>query len=337
MRVDLILQPHLSATEVAGLGELAERYGISGVWVSNHLDSRDPFVNFVPLAERTTKLCMGPTALSPFEVHPMKMANLLLTLNEISQGRAHIAVGGGGGTIEAMGIKPVRMVRAVRECLEVLRLANSGKPASYKGELFSMSWFDTSWAKARPPALMAAAGGPQMLKMAARFADGIMTSDFTPVRLRWAREIIDPILEAAGREPAAFPVINFWAWHVKESREDAQREARKYLMARGTIWEPYINDVVSPEEAAIVAKHYPAFVRAYRKSSDIKGMPDEIITKILERGVAASAIADIDREIEKLREQRDAGATGVALCLYDDPAESIRVIGEHVVPALKEA
>jgi 5,10-methylenetetrahydromethanopterin reductase len=126
MRIDLILQPHFSADEMIKLGTLAESYGIFGVWVSNHLDGRDPFVNFVPMAERTTQLRMGPTALSPFEVHPFKMANLLVTLNEISQGRAHVAVGGGGGTIEAMGIKPERMVRAVRECLELLRLATSG-------------------------------------------------------------------------------------------------------------------------------------------------------------------------------------------------------------------
>ncbi len=71
MRVDLIIQPHLPAEEFAALGELAESYGISGVWVSNHLDGRDPFVNFVPLAQRTQKLQMGPTALSPYEEHPM--------------------------------------------------------------------------------------------------------------------------------------------------------------------------------------------------------------------------------------------------------------------------
>lgn len=91
MRVDLVIQPHLAAAEMAELGRLAERYGISGVWVSNHLDGRDPFVNFVPLAEGTQRLRMGPTALSPYEEHPMQMAKLLMTLNEISEiGRAHV-------------------------------------------------------------------------------------------------------------------------------------------------------------------------------------------------------------------------------------------------------
>ena len=318
------------------LGVLAESYGIGGVWVSNHLDGRDPFVNFVPLAEKTQHLCMGPTALSPYEEHPMQMAKLLMTLNEISGGRAHVAVGGGGGTIDSMGIKSARMVRAVRECLEMLHLATRGERVSYEGEIFRMQGLNTSWAKAPPPAVYGAANGEQMLRMSARYADGIMTSDFTPSRLRWAREFIDPVLEETGRDKAGFPLINFWACHIKETHEEAMAEARLYLMARGTIWNPYIHDVVSPEEAAIIAKHYAAFVRAYRKSSDIEGPPPELVNKIVDRGVTACAVSEIDGQIERFKEMRAAGATGIALCLYNDPADSIRVIGEHIVPALKD-
>jgi alkanesulfonate monooxygenase SsuD/methylene tetrahydromethanopterin reductase-like flavin-dependent oxidoreductase (luciferase family) len=266
----------------------------------------------------------------------MQMAKLLMTLNEIAGGRAHVAVGGGGGTIDAMGLKPVRMVRAVRECLEILRLAASGERVFYEGELFQVRGLNAGWANAPPPAIFAAAGGEQMLRMSARYADGIMTSDFTPVRLAWARERIDPVLTDTGRDKAAFELINFWACHIKETREEALAEARLYLMARGTIWPPYILDVVSPEEAAEVAKHYPAFVRAYRKSSDIEGPPRELVDKIVERGVTACAANEIDGQIDRFKAMRAAGATGVALCLYNDPADAIRVIGEHIVPALKE-
>jgi alkanesulfonate monooxygenase SsuD/methylene tetrahydromethanopterin reductase-like flavin-dependent oxidoreductase (luciferase family) len=335
VRVDLIIQPHLPADEFAALGELAEGYGISGVWVSNHLDGRDPFVNFVPLAERTQRLRMGPTALSPYEEHPMQMAKLLMTLNEMAGGRAQIAVGGGGGTLDSMGKKPERMVRAVRECLEILHLAAAGERVSYEGELFRVQGLNTGWAEAPPPAIYGAANKEQMLRMSARYADGIMTSDFTPDRLRWAREHIDPVLEETGRDKAAFPVINFWACHIKETREEAMAEARLYLMARGTIWEPYIHDVVSEEEAAEIARHYPAFVRAYRKSSDIEGPPRALVDKIVDRGVTACAVDEIDAQVERFTEMRAAGATGIALCLYNDPADAIRVIGERIVPALE--
>lgn len=336
MRIDLIIQPHTPAAEMVELGRMAEGYGIEGVWVSNHLQSRDPFVNFVPLAERTRHLKMGPTALSPFELHPAKMANLLLTLNEISGGRAQIAVGGGGGSLEAMGIKPQRMVRAVRECVEMLRHASTGKSGPYKGEIFRMHWLDARWAEAPPPALYVAANGEKMLRMGARCGDGIMVSDFTVPRIRWCRAIIDPVLREAGRDPATFPLLNFWAWHVKESREEAQREARTYLMARGTIWEPYIHDVVEPEEAALVIRNQAAFVRAYQqRSATVAGVPEALVEKIVARGVSASPLAELDREIDKLRALRDAGLTGLALCLYHDPAASVRVIGERVLPALR--
>jgi len=336
MRVDLVLQPHLPAAEMAALGKLAESYGIAGVWVSNHLDGRDPFVNFVPLAERTDKLQMGPTALSPFEEHPLQMAKLLLTLNEISGGRAHVAVGGGGGTIDSMGIKPARMVRAVRECLEILRQATRGERMSYGGEIFHARGLNTSWASAPPPKIYGASNGEQMLRMSARYADGIMTSDFTVERLRWARAHIDPVLAETGKDKATFPLLNFWATHIKPTREEAMAEARFYLMARGTIWAPYIHDVVDPDEAAEIAKHYPAFVKAYRKTDNIQGPPRALVDKIVERGVTACASDDIDVQIDRFRQMRAAGATGVVLCLYNDPAYAIRVIGERVVPALAD-
>jgi len=59
MQIDLILQPHFAADEVARLSALAESVGIHGVWATNHLDGRDPFVNFTPLATQTTQLHMG--------------------------------------------------------------------------------------------------------------------------------------------------------------------------------------------------------------------------------------------------------------------------------------
>ena len=335
MRIDLILQPHHSVAEMTRLGKLAESYGLATVWVPNNIQSLDPFVSFVPLAQQTTRLRMGPIAVSPFELHPLRMANLLLTLNELAGGRATIVVGGGGGTLEAMGMKPKRMVRAVRECVEILKQAASRKPGGYKGEIFPIHWMDTSWVTAPTPPIYVGANGPQMLAMAARVADGIMLSDITPDRVRRCREIIDPILRERGLEPATFPLNNFWAWHVKPSREDAEREARIYLTVRGTIWDPYIHDVVDPEEAKVVLAHSRSFITAYQqRSPDVEGVPDSILKKIVDAGVSASPLAQIDREIERLRGFARAGLNQIALCLYDDPEASIRVIGERVVPAL---
>lgn len=335
MRIDVILPAHLPAEQMVNLARLAEAQGLGGVWVANVLASRDPFVNFVPAAAQTVRLKLGPIAVSPFELHPLKMANLLLTLNEFATGRARIVVGAGGGTMQAIGIQPKRIVRAVRECVEILKQAATGKAAPYHGEIYDVAWLDASWVSQPAPMIYVGANLPQMLRMGAGAGDGVMVSDFTPERIKWAREIMDPLLVAAGRKPDSFPLNNFWAWHVKESAEAAQREARIYLAVRGTIYPDYIRDVVSEEEAKLVTEHLRAFMSAYtNKSSEIKGVPDEILSKIVAGGVSASPISELDREIERLREFESAGLTEIALCLYGDFEMTIRLLGERVVPAL---
>ena len=86
MRIDIILEPKASSDAFAELGALAESYGMGAVWTANHDSARDPFICFTQLARVSKKIRMGPIASSPFEYHPLKMANLLFALNEISHG-----------------------------------------------------------------------------------------------------------------------------------------------------------------------------------------------------------------------------------------------------------
>lgn len=336
MRIDVILESNNPPERIRELGQLAEECGLGGVWVSNMNDARDPFINFVPLAQATRRIRLGPIAVSPFELHPLKMASSLLTLNEVAKGRAQIVVGAGGGTASAMGIKPYRVVRAVRECVEVLKRAATGEPVRYQGELFKVGWYNPSWVESPAPCIYAGANGPQMLRAAPAYADGIMVSDFVVDHVRRAAEIIGPALDAAGRDRRSFRVSNFWAWHVKPDVEAAELEARTWLAVRGTIYPQYINDVLDADEAAIVNANINAFIRAYQqKSGVIEGVPDAIVRRLVQRCTSACSIDELDGEIERLRQFRDAGLTEIALRIYDEPASSIRLLGERVVPALR--
>ena len=337
MRIDIILEPDQTAEDFARLGALAEAAGIGGVWVPNNNNNRDPFVNFAALALQSKRIRMGAIAVSPFELHPYKMALSLLTLNELAGGRAQIVVGAGGGTVQAMGKQPERPVRAVREAIEILCEASRGERFKYPGEIYTVNWMNTTWAQSSAPGIYAGANGPQMLAMAARVAPGIMVSDFTPDRVSWAREITDPVLHEHGRDPAALPFNNFWAWHVKEDPEAARREARPWLCVRGTIYPKYIRDVVDEDEAQVVLEHLPSFAKAYySRTPEIEGVPDSIVNKIIDHSVSASPLDQIEREVERFRRFRAAGLTQIALRLYDDPEFSIRTIGEHIVPALAD-
>ena len=74
----------------------AEKLGIRALWSSNFHYHYDAFLALAPAASATSKIILGVLAVSPWETHPLKIANAMLTLNEMANGRAMIAVSGGG-------------------------------------------------------------------------------------------------------------------------------------------------------------------------------------------------------------------------------------------------
>jgi 5,10-methylenetetrahydromethanopterin reductase len=266
------------------------------------------------------------------------MATALLTLNEASRGRAQIVVGGGGGTMTAMGLKPERRVRAVREAVEILKQAGTGKPINYEGQIFTIRNYHPSWAKSPPPVIYVGANRDKMLHMGPHHADGIMLSDKIIAQVREARAIIDGELAKAGRPAAGFRLNNFWAWHVKPSREEAQREARIWLALRGVLIRA--NHVYFMNDAdcdLVEQKRQNFFAALRRRSPEIEGVPERIIETLVENLTSCASIAEIDKEIDRLRKFQQAGLTEIALRIYENPADTIRVIGERVVPALATA
>lgn len=337
MRVDLILEANHPGSRLAELGELAERYGFGGLWVSNMHDARDPFINFVQAGLRTHRITMGPVAVSPYELHPMKMAAALLTLNEVTNGRAHIGIAaGGGGAPTAMGVPQERRLRAVRECVEILKLACSGKPLRYKGELYKVLYYHPSFASGTPPMIWVCANGPQMLRSAAKYADGIFVGDHTPEDVGRMRAIVDPALADAGRSPADVRFNNFWAWHVKETREAAHREARRWLAIRATPYpDYYYRDILPEDEMQVIFNNRAGIIKAFNTGSDvIEGIPADIMERFVDKATSASGLDDLDREIERLRRFKANGLTDISLRIYENPEWTIRLVGERVLPAL---
>mgnify|MGYP001142006022 CR=1 FL=1 len=338
MRVDVILEASNSASRVAELARLAERYGFGGVWVSNMHDARDPFINFVEAARTTTRINIGPVAVSPYELHPMKMAASLLTLNDLSGGRGQIGVAAGsGGAPSAMGVPATRRLRAVRECVEILKKAATGKPLQYKGEIYKVLYYHPSWAAdAPPPMVWVCANGPQMVRSAAKYADGIYTGDHLPHHSARVCTVVKEVMAAEGRPADSMRFNNFWAWHVKPTRAEAHAEARKWLAIRATPYrEYYHHDILEPDEMEIVFNNTKSIIQAFNKQTDvIENIPAGIMERLVDRTTSASAIGDLDREIERLLEFRKAGLTDISLRIYANPEASIKLIGERVIPVV---
>lgn len=338
MRIDLILESNNSPERLAELGQLAEEQGIGAIWISGMLDGRDPFAVFTRMALATTRIRMGPIAVSPYELHPLMMAKSLLTLNEYANGRAQMVVGGGGGTATAMNIPLDRRVRRVRETLEILQLAGRGEPINYEGELFQIRNYNPFWAQSTPPRVYVGANRPQMIAMGARAAERMMLSDKMIVQVEETRRLVTETREQAGLPVEPFGMTNFWAWHVKADRATAVREARIWLALRGVLLRKNHEYFMSPEDCDLVEEQRGAFFAALRKRSpDIAGVPERIIDTLIDNLTSTAALDDIDKEIDRLHGFAAAGLTEIALRIYEEPEATIRILGKYVVPALDQA
>jgi alkanesulfonate monooxygenase SsuD/methylene tetrahydromethanopterin reductase-like flavin-dependent oxidoreductase (luciferase family) len=360
MDIDIILECDVSPQQMVELGVEAEKLGIRALWSTNYHQNWDAFIALVPVAQATSRILLGPLAVSPWEMHPLKMANSVLTLNEIANGRAMLAISGGGGVLGACGWKigndapiwpfksekgdryPERRVRGVRECMEVIELASSGKMVySYDGEMFQVTRpFQMEYANSDGPLIYGCCSGPQMIRMGARIADGIQVSDFTVENMTDATENIQAGLAKREKSVNDFRIGNFWAWHIKKDREVSMYEARRELIWRGALVARYEDELRvfanDDDEVQLILDNWMNFLKAFwTRSGEIDGVPEDLVNRLIAGMSSAGDLDDLDRELERFQNFRKSGLTELSLRLFDDPMEALQIIGERVLPALR--
>ena len=339
MKIDVLLEPDQTPAQLAELAILCEQAGIQTMWLQNYVACRDPFMSLVPAALATTRVGLGVCVISPWEMHPVKMANALLTLQEYSAGRASLVIGGGGEWLARLGIVPVKRVRAVREAIELVRGGCTGKPLTYPGELFKVYGYRPQFGGGTsPPPVYAGANQAQMMRATVPAADGVMYSDMTRQLIGHTVEQTKAALAAKQRPEVGYRISNIWAWHIKPDREVARREACRELLLRGLLEPWYLESFLSADDCAVVAREKRAFFQAYRdRSGVIAGVPEHIIDALLANFTFTGTPDEIERRLPELQAFQQAGVTELNFRLHDDPADAIRLIGQRVVPALTAA
>lgn len=344
MKIEIVLDANLTPAELAEIAVVAEQGGIRTLWHSNFSCTWDAFIALVPAALATSKINLGVLAVSPFEMHPLKIANAIMSLNEIACGRAIVAIGGGGAvlsTIRNEGVeldfKKLRVVRAVREAVEIVKGAGAGElTKGYDGELFKvMMPYNTEWLKSPPPKVFTCSDGPQMIRMGARVAEGMQLGDQTIHR---APEIMANVKAGmAKREQPAddFRIGNYWAWHIKADKKASLFEARRSVAWRTQLIPPFhgLDLILDEPDLTFIKEHYQNFAKAsWDGSGNIEGVPKELVDYIISTICSAGDYDDIDGELERYRKYAEAGFTDLVLKIFDEPMDAIKTVCERVVP-----
>ncbi len=335
MQIDLILDAKASADELAELGILAEELGFSGIWVSSLLDGRDPFANMSVLARATSRIAMGPIAVNPWDMHPVRISGGLHTLNELSNGRARIVIGGGGEALASLGIKPERRVRAVKECVEIIRTASLGKRFDYAGELYQAGGYGLGWLESAAPRVFVAANMEQMLRMSGRVADGVMLSDMPTNLAQQAIATARSAAADAGRDPAEHWFSSFAAWHVYSDERRARNEAKRWLLLRGLFRPWVLQEFLEQADIDLIMNNQSAFADAFVAGSHvIEGIPDSLADALVDNLTLTATPENLNGLVKELVSYKAAGLTSISLRLYEQPAEAIRLLAAKVLPEL---
>lgn len=217
---------------------LLDAAGLDLVWFSEHHFVEDGYLpNFVPVAAavaaQTQRIRISTDiALLPF-CHPLRLAEDLAVLEQLSGGRMELGAGLGYAPheFETFGIPVAQRVSRTEECLQILRLAFRGEPFDFHGKRYH---FDNvritpSYVQPGGPPLWIASTNPRAMERALRFDAHLLPQGPRSQTLdNWRAR-----LNEMGRSPDAYRVGIIRSFYVTDDRErdwPALRNAERYRM-----------------------------------------------------------------------------------------------------------
>jgi len=163
-----------------------------------------PFAALGAAAAVTSRLRLGTIVLSNDFRHPAIVAHEAASLHLLSGGRFELGIGAGwyqpeydaaGIAFDAAG----QRIRRLDESLGIIKALLAGTAVHHPGEFYRIDGLDLDVLPERPssPRLLVGAGGPRMLRLAARHADIV---GLLPAPIKDSTDSDDP----RDRLPAAF-------------------------------------------------------------------------------------------------------------------------------------
>ena len=169
MKVDIRVPVGLPLQETASFVAGCEAAGFAGVGVHDHQHSgRDVFLTLALAAERSSQLTVYPATTNPVTRHPMVLASLAHSLEEIAPERVRLTVGPGYLAVGNIG-RPRATVHAMRQAILTIRRLLRGERVEFNGVETRLRNVSD-----RPTPVFMTAAGPRMVELAGEVADGAL-------------------------------------------------------------------------------------------------------------------------------------------------------------------
>jgi 5,10-methylenetetrahydromethanopterin reductase len=232
MRVSLQLIPEQPAAELLDAIGLADQMGYYACYGADEIYHKDAWLLFAAAAARTDRVRLGACAAPVFLRDPAQIAQLVATLDELSDGRAELVLGIGNlATLDQYAIewRGTRPLARLREAHDVIRTVLDTGAIDHDGEFFHYSGVTTAArpSQKRVPIMLGAMGGPRSMELAGEIADGLHTAcAYSPQALSYAVEHVSAGARRAGRAATELDIGDSVLGSIASDRDVARRAAR---------------------------------------------------------------------------------------------------------------
>jgi len=305
----------------------AEDAGFDTIFASHHYNNRDEFVALADIVRATDDVRLGPGITNPYETHPVTLASRMATLDELADGRGVFGVGAGdSSTLANLGYDVDDALRRVLETMQVARALWAGERVDHDGT-FQADDAGLNYAAGSPPVYVGAQG-PDMTRMAAKYADGVLYNGSHPRDIEWAGERVAEGLEQRPPDSAEFDFAAYASVSIAADGDRAREAAR-----------PPVAFIVGGAPPPVLDRHGIDRERAERIGSAIaSGEFTEAFDRVTPAMIGAFCVAGTPETVRERLTAILAEADSLVLGspLGPDPGEAIALAGGSLPPLPEE-
>lgn len=330
--LSIAFQTDKRAGEYIALAKLVDQYAFDAVTVYCDAPYHPSYGPLLLMAPHIQRARIGPSGIAPSRMHPLDIAAQTALLAELAAGGVYIGLVRGGWLAEH-GIRELDPpIGAIREAADIIQKLLAGESAGYQGRVYQIAEHVRAPYPLpdSPIPLQIGTWGRKLAALAGEIADEVkIGGSANPDVILLIADYIAAGEARAGRPRGGVKIVIGAVSVIDEDREAARWMARKAV----SLYLPIVSKLdktleIDPELMARVQ----ARVNAGEDEAAARLIPDDI----LDRFIFAGEPRDI---IEQCGRLYDAGAQRIELGTphgVHKAASGIRLIGERVIPALRE-
>ena len=330
--LSIAFQTNKRAEEYIALAQLVNQFAFDVVSVYCDAPYHPSYGPLLLMAPHIKRARIGPSGIAPSRMHPLDIAAQTALLADLAAGGVYIGLVRGGWLAEH-GIRELDPpIGAIREAVDIIRKLLAGESAGYDGRVYQIA------EHVRAPYPLPVAAIPLQIGTWGRKLGALAGEVAGEVKIGGSAnpDVIPLIADyiaagegRAGRPRGGVKIVIGAVSVVDEDREAARWMARKAV----SLYLPIVSKLdatleIDPELMARVQRH----VNAGEDAAAAGLIPDAILDRFLFAGAPDDIIEQCGRLYEAGAQRIELGTPhGVS-----EAATGIRLIGEQVIPALRE-